>query len=251
MAARDVGWAALVMDQRRQLYARYSPVFWRPARDAIGVHARFLARQIAAPHVIALRTDDGFLIAELRGPEVFIDDFAVAGERSWPADGAWLLAAAWEQAAAAGAITARVVAAAADVPKVAMLAGAGLALVSQWWVKPVTPGGPPARTGRVQGTGSVGRLGPAPPVYDPGGPVLLADDPPRTASLAAVEGDAAAMGAVLAIVPAAPGVAREQQLTQRGWTVASQWYLGTPGPRAATPHNSRAQSPPSPARPRE
>ena len=80
MAARDVEWAALVMDQRRQADARYSPVFWRPARDAAGVHARLLARQIAAPQFIALRTDDGFLIAELRGPEVLIDDFAVTGE---------------------------------------------------------------------------------------------------------------------------------------------------------------------------
>lgn len=56
------------------------------------------------------------------------------------------------------------------------------------------------------------------------------DDLPGGAGLAAVEADAAAMGAVLAIVPAAPGAAREQQLTRRGWTVASQWYLGTPAP---------------------
>jgi hypothetical protein len=229
MAARDVGWAALVMDQRRQLHARYSPVFWRAARDAIDVHARFLASQIAAPHVIALRTDDGFLIAELRGPEAFIDDFAVLGEHNWAADGASLLTAAWQQAEAAGASTARVVAAAADVAKVAMLVGAGLGLVGQWWVKPVTPGGPPAWSGRVQGTAFSGRLGSAPPVYDPGGPVLLVDNLAGTASLAAIEGDAAAMGAVLAIVPAAPGVAGEQELTQRGWTVASQWSCGTPG----------------------
>jgi hypothetical protein len=228
MAARDVEWAALVMDQRRQVYARYSPVFWRPARDAAGVHARFLARQIAAPQFIALRTDDGFLIAELRGSEVLIDDFAVTGEDRWPADGAGLLASAWGQATAAGARTARVVTAAADGPKVALLVSAGLAPASRWWVKPVTPIGPPARAGRVQGTGFAGRLGPAPPVYDPGGTVLLTDDLPGRASLAAVEAGAAAMGAVVAIVPAAPGAADEQQLTQRGWTVASQWHLGTP-----------------------
>jgi hypothetical protein len=86
MAAADVTWAARVMDQRRQLYAGYSPVFWRPARDAISLHTRFLARQIAAPRTIALRSDGGLLIAELRGPEVLIDDFAVTGEGRWPAD---------------------------------------------------------------------------------------------------------------------------------------------------------------------
>jgi hypothetical protein len=235
MAAADVTWAARVMDQRRQLYARYSPVFWRPARDAISLHTRFLASQMAAPRTIALRSDGGLLIAELRGPEVLIDDFAVTGEGRWPADGARLLAAAWEQAAAAGARTARVVTAAADGPKVALLVSAGLVPASRWWVKPVTPTGPPARAGRVQGTGFAGRLGPAPPVYAPGGPVLLADDLPGRASLAAVEAGAAAAGAVLVIVPAAPGAADEQQLAQRGWTVASQWHLGTPAPPTPPP----------------
>ena len=149
MAARDVEWAALVMDQRRQAYARYSPVFWRPAQDARGLHARFLARQVAAPRSIALCTDDGFLIAELRGPEVLVDDFAVTGDDRWPADGAALLASACGQAATAGARTARVVTAAADAPKVALLVSAGQAPVSRWWVTPVTPAGParPRRPG--------------------------------------------------------------------------------------------------------
>lgn len=179
-----------------------------------------------------LRTDDGFLIGELHGSEVLIDDFAVTGDDRWPADGAGLLASACGQAATAGAHTARVVTAAADAPKVALLVSAGLAPVSRWWVKPVkpvrpvTPAGLPARAGRVQGTGFTGHLGPAPPVYDPGGPVLLLDELPGGASVAAVEAAAAAMGAVLAVVPATPGAAGEQHLTQRGWTVASQWHLG-------------------------
>ena len=41
MAAGDAAWAALVMDQRRQLYERYSPVFWRPTRDAVGLRNAF------------------------------------------------------------------------------------------------------------------------------------------------------------------------------------------------------------------
>jgi hypothetical protein len=61
--------------------------------------------------------------------------------------------------------------------KGALLVSAGLAPASRWWVKAVAPAGPPARAGRVQGTGFAGRLGPAPPVHAPGGPVLLADDP--------------------------------------------------------------------------
>ncbi len=38
------------------------------------------------------------------------------------------------------------------------------------------------------------------------------------------------MGAVLAVVPAAPGSALSAGLRQRGWSVASDWYLGWPAP---------------------
>ena len=48
--------------------------------------------------------------------------------------------------------------------------------------------------------------------------------------LAAVEREAAAMGAVLLIVPAAPGSGAGRNFSARrpGWTVASDWYLGCP-----------------------
>jgi hypothetical protein len=76
----------------------------------------------------------------------------------------------------------------------------------------------------VTGAGFSGLLGPAPPVYDPGSPVLL------LSNLAGVEREAAGMGAVLLIVPAAPASARAAAIARSpGWTVASDWYLGRPG----------------------
>ena len=58
----------------------------------------------------------------------------------------------------------RVVTAAADEPKVAMLRGLSLKPVEQWWVKPVDPSGTTAASGRVEGSG-FGIVGPAPPVF--------------------------------------------------------------------------------------
>jgi hypothetical protein len=84
---------------------------------------------------------------------------------------------------------------------------------------------PPAR---VEGTGFSGILGPAPPVYDPGGPVLHIDRLADDADMTRVEAESAAMGAVLLVVPAVAGSPQADELTRLGWTVASDWYLGQP-----------------------
>jgi hypothetical protein len=36
------------------------------------------------------------------------------------------------------------------------------------------------------------------------------------------------MGSVLVVMPTEPDSDRERALQDRGWTVASQWYLGQP-----------------------
>ena len=102
-----------------------------------------------------------------------------------------------------------------------MLGRLSLELAAQWWVREVQPA-----------------LGPAPPVYDPGGPVLHVDDLDDDADLTAVERESAMMGAVLLIVPAVPGSARAERLSRPGWSVASDWYLA--GPRRPDPGPGRA-----------
>lgn len=225
----DLAWAADLMERRRQVYEAYSPVFWKPARGVTKVHAGFLATQLARDGVAAFRTEAGFIIAERRGVEAFVDDFAVEHDDLWLTEGLALLLAAWE-ALAGGAQAARVATAAADRPKVQMLTNASLRLDQQWWVKAVVPLQAPRGTGRLDLVGLSGLLGPAPPVYDPGGPVLLADQVSVETQPEVIEQEAARAGAVLAIVPLAPGVALEAELVQRQWAVASQWYAGCPLP---------------------
>ena len=245
MTADDAAWAAGLMERRRQVYAGYSPVFWRPRPGVTSLHARFLGRQIAAPGYVALRTEHGFLIGQRRDQEGFVDDFAVDETASWDDDGAALLRAAWRRWEPDGVGAVRVVTAHADEAKCAMLAALSLDLAEQWWVRELEPageGGPagegdparsvsPASPARpITGTGFAGRLVPAPPVYDPGGPLLdvcgLADD----ADLAGVEREAAGLGAVLLVLPAVPGSRWSDRVADiPGWTVASDWYLGRPG----------------------
>jgi hypothetical protein len=243
MTPDDAAWAAALMERRRQVYAGYSPVFWRPRPGVTGLHARFLSRQLDAPGYLALRTDHGFLIGQRRDREAFVDDFAVDETATWDGDGAALLRTAWHRWAADGLDAVRVVTAHTDEDKCAMLATFSLDLAEQWWVRELraspddqatsaargTQPTQPIPTGPVTGAGFSGLLGPAPPVYDPGGPILFLGNLADGTGLADVEREAAGMGAVLLIVPAAPASARAAAVARSpGWTVASDWYLGRP-----------------------
>lgn len=255
MSADDAGWAAELMERRRQQYASYSPVFWRPAVGVMDLHRQFLARVIAHERVMALRSRHAFVICQRRraqgehgagderGPEGMVDDFAVEPPGTWADDGAALLRALAERLTAAGdASVMRVVTANADRPKADMLESLSLTLAEQWWVRELTsaaattpaaraPGerGGRAQPERVDGDGFSGVLVPAPGVYAPGGPVFQTDRVDPGADLAVVERDAARRGAVLAVVPAPPDTALAADLRRNGWSVASDWYLGWPG----------------------
>jgi hypothetical protein len=229
MVPADAGWAAELMNQRRQVYASYSPVFWRPARDATGPHAAYLSTHIGSANWLSLRTDHGFLLGRIGPAKTFVDDFAVSEPGRWSTDGSALVLAAAQRLADGGRDRIMlVVTAHADTAKVSMLRDLSLSLVEQWWVHEVEPTGQPAEHGQVQRPGFAGFFGSAPPVYDPGGPVLHVDRAQDGVDLATMEREAASMGAVLLVLPATPGTGRAGELQRRGWTVASDWYQGRP-----------------------
>ena len=221
-------WAAGLMERRRREYERYSPVFWRPAEGVTDLHARFLRRQLSSGQVIALRSSHGFIICQRRQPEGFVDDFAVEPPVTWDGDGAALLLAAAQRLAADGIAAVRVVTAHADDMKAGMLSSLSLSVAEQWWVRELVPAGQPQAPGRINGPGFSGLLTPAPPVYDPGGPVFQPDRMTPQATAEEIARTAAAYGAVLAVIAAAPGTDRARELDASGWSVASDWYLGWP-----------------------
>ena len=145
--AADVDAMTAMAEARRQQYADYQPVFWRPASGAAAGHRRYLAKLVDDPDVITLVSEDsgtftGFLIATITGaPPVYdpggrtcqIDDFAVASGR-WATTGVRLLRSAIDHAAERGAVQAVVVTAHLDEPKREALRACGLSIASEWWV---------------------------------------------------------------------------------------------------------------------
>lgn len=135
---------------RREQYARYQPLFWRPAVDALDKHRAYLASLTGDDKVITLVSEEasqltGFLIATLTGaPPVYdpggptcqIDDFVVVPEDRWQTTGARLLRAGLAEAGLRGAVQAVVVTAHLDQPKRQALRACGLEPASEWWVTP-------------------------------------------------------------------------------------------------------------------
>lgn len=145
--AADVDAVTALASQRRSQYARYQPVFWRPAADAEQIHRPYLAHLIEDQDVITLVSEEsgtvtGFLVAQLGGaPAVYdpggqtcdIDDFVVAPGR-WATTGVQLLRSAIERAAERGAIQVVVITAHLDENKREVLRQCGLSIASEWWV---------------------------------------------------------------------------------------------------------------------
>jgi hypothetical protein len=231
MDASDFSWAAVLMERRRERYSSFSPVFWRPATGVTGMHAQFMQTTAARDGAVALRTDHGFALSYPHEGRCFVDDFAVEDDAQWAAEGRSLLLAVWNEARSADQPILRVVTAREDEPKRAMLAEVGLEVSGRWWLKELTPTGEAATWGPVRVGELDALLMPAPPVYDPGGPVCVLGDVPAAEAITASEA-AAELGAVLTIVQreGAPSDAPawEPELERAGFHNPSEFYEGVP-----------------------
>ncbi len=139
-----------IAEQRRDQYARYEPMFWRPAADAVDVqrpHFRDLLEEGGVAVVVAVDDDRvaGFVIASITdSPPVYdpggrtcvVDDFAVARDEDWSWAGPQLLQQVKGWAAARQAVQVVVVTGHRDDTKRGVLRRAGLSLTSEWWTGP-------------------------------------------------------------------------------------------------------------------
>jgi hypothetical protein len=146
----DVDAMITLAAMRREQYARYQPMFWRPAADAEEKQRPYLTKLVGSDDVITLVSDGegqvtGFLIATLTSaPPVYspggltcqIDDFVVTPAGKWPSTGVELLRVGLAEAGRRGAIQAVVVAGHLDEPKRQALRACGLEIASEWWVTP-------------------------------------------------------------------------------------------------------------------
>lgn len=217
MTSDDVSWVVEMTRQRRESLVTHAPLFWRPAEDATDRHRAFLAQLIDDPDVLSVRTANGYLIAVDRGPAWLVDDATVAGEGEWEVEGVALLRHAQQRCGPL-----RVVVPVFESSRMAAVLSVGLAPIEQWWHRDLAAA-PATAVGAADGPdiavdGAHGQLVPAPPVYDPGGPVLLVTDVREHSALRRIEAEAAARGATVAVVTQRPDdSALEELLVEAGY----------------------------------
>lgn len=201
MTTADVDWVVELAARRRQRLVRFAPRFWNPAPEARGAHTSFLTGLIRSLEVVSIRTDQGFAIGVPERGRVLIDDMVLEDDSLWTTDGDVLL----RHVARSGPL--RVVCPLPEVSRQGAVANLGLSTVETWWHRDLEPDPAPAELAgesRLDVDCAEARLVSAPPVYAPGGPVLLIDTVATVAALHATEREARRRGAVVAVVSQKP-----------------------------------------------
>ncbi|PON12587.1 hypothetical protein C2W62_38840 [Candidatus Entotheonella serta] len=149
VTAADVPRILELLQQRRETYQHYAPVFWRIAERAVEKHDPFIRGLVDNADVLTIvhesnKRVDGVLIATLiDAPPVYdpggkvcmIDDYVVESPELWREVGIRLLGHCHDWARAQGGVLQIIVCAQKDMPKAAMLKGMGAEVASEWYVR--------------------------------------------------------------------------------------------------------------------
>lgn len=224
LTAADLDWVLDLIEPRRQQLAEHAPHFWNPAPQARELHGRFLGDQLGRSEIVALRTEHGFVFAGPRGDGFVIDDFLVSADDLWPTEGGALV-----RDAVSG-HSVRIVCPVHELGRYGLAKSLGLTVAESWWTHDLAPlSGAEVGSEEISVDGTSGRLLPAPPVYAPGGPVLILSAVASLESLAAAEREAEAAGCPVAVVPQrADDLTRAQLLTAAGYRRTTDYYDGIP-----------------------
>jgi hypothetical protein len=154
---------------RREQIAGFAARFWRAAPDSRDRQREFLGHQIRDPRLVSLRTDHGFVFAAPRGDLLDVDDMALDEDNLWPDDGTRLLEAVFRHS------DVRFVCPVPELARAQTAVALGMSLVESWWHRdlPTNVSAAAISDPVLTVAGASGRLVEAPPVYAPGGPVLL------------------------------------------------------------------------------
>lgn len=196
LSVADLPWVLEVTAQRRAALVPHAPRFWRSADDAAEKHRVHLGRLINDPAARSLRTDHGYAIGMASPPRLIIDDMVV-DENHYQNEGIALL-----QAIAANSDV-RFVCPTFETQRAELARNVGLTVVESWWHRDLEEAESTAAhhiPEDLNVDGTHGRLVSAPPIYDPGGPVLFVTKLRSASALREIELRAAKDGATVSVI---------------------------------------------------
>ncbi|MCD4535399.1 hypothetical protein LRP67_14995 [Nocardioides sp. cx-169] len=223
----DLDWAVELTRARRARLAPHAPRFWRPAADAVERHRAFLSHLIDDAATLTLRSDHGFLVALHPGPHLMVDDMVVDPVERWATEGVALLRAATALAPV------RFVVPAMESERLDAALDLGLEPAEMWWHRDLEPGtglNVVSEDPRLSISGAEAQLVPAPPVHDPGGPVLLITAVAGADALRDAEQSAARRGATVSVVTQRPtDQPLAELLSAAGYALTTYFFVTPPG----------------------
>jgi hypothetical protein len=219
LTREDLPWVTEIAAARRRSLVDFAPRFWRPATAATAVHTAFLGSLIDANEVLSVRTEHGFLFGMPRDNRLLIDDLALEEELLWSTEGVALLSHALANDAL------RVVCPCPETARRAAVESLGAKPVESWWHRDLEPLGQGPSPTQLKVEGAEGRLVEAPPVYAPGGPVLLVTEVRDKAALGEIERAAARCGATVSVVSLPPDdISRTGLLMSSGYRPTTDFF---------------------------
>lgn len=229
----EIDSAVEVLEHRRGQLVEWAPVFWCPAADASTRHRAFIEYLLTEAGAHGFRTNAAVLVAAPRGEGWLVDDMHVPSPDWGDADGRALWNAL--DGVAHGSLV-RFVCPVYEKNRADFAKTAGLTVAESWWLVelPDGPGGGESGV-EVNLAGTKAVTVAAPPVYDPGGPVLyipqLDDAATGLAALAAAISSAPGLGCRAIVVNQTAGDAPlAQVLTDAGFRKHCDYYTGTIDP---------------------
>ena len=219
----DLDWVTGLAAARRARLTPFAPRFWNSSTDARAVHAEFLGRLIGLPDVMAVRSEHGFLFGlprrgQLLVDDMLVDDMVLTDDAHWTDEGTALLRHAVRATYPAAL---RFVCPVPERPRADAARAVGLTVAESWWHRDLDRQ-PSAAAAEL---GEDCRLVPAPPVYDPGGPVLLVSAVSDASALTLAEQAAAALGASVSVVSQDPADdALATLLTKAGYRQTTDYF---------------------------
>ncbi|GEP38167.1 hypothetical protein NPS01_18300 [Nocardioides psychrotolerans] len=221
----DLDWAVGLTRVRRDRLEGHAPRFWRAAADATERHRAFLSHLIDDAATLSVRSDHGYLVAMNPGPYLLVDDMVVEPAEQWASEGVALL----RHASAFGPL--RFVVPGFESERLDAALDLGLEPAEIWWhrdLEPFTGLNVVSEDKSISVEGAAGQLVPAPPVYDPGGPVLLVTSVTSPDALTRVEQSAARRGARVSVVTQPPSDAALATLLDHAGYTLTTFFFTTP-----------------------
>lgn len=208
------------LTRRRRTLLPHAPIFWNPHPDQADIHAAYLSSLLTSGEAMAWQSGSSVLVAA-RGRSGWVLDDVAVNRNHWTDEGMSL----WtEFDRARSGQPAVFVCPAYEPHRIDFARSLGFEPLKTWWLQELSPG-KQSSNDEPAINGATAHLVSAPPVYAPGGPMLLLTDVTPTVDLDRVLPAAEEQGCAGVVIETMPDDTLDDRLTQHGFRPHCRYFI--------------------------